>query len=336
MAPKPHRRPVPQDGCTTVACVRERFSPLSTEEGAAFTPALFADLERRRALDTARAAVAVVAAWRDEEGRRRHATRVVFFDDDGPIAISLGRHSRCDVAEIPGAALRHALLLLWSDRMEALDLATGIGLSVGGGAPALHVAGSGAVRFGVGAAEVLVLPAAPGAPLAPQGAATLLQQVKADVRERLAPGDRAPVPVVGRTDLVWAAPLQRTEASVAFDVLRAAPTSIVSTRTLRGGAVAIRVRPDEVVDGVLLGRYERCRGARALQRCDLVSRVHALVFSRGGVTYVADVGSTNGTTVDGRCVEVQRLDDGMHLALAGVEVVLLVDGETPNVPPGVA
>ncbi len=72
--------------------------------------------------------------------------------------------------------------------------------------------------------------------------------------------------------------------------------------------------------------------------------MHAFLFVRRGRTWIVDVGSTNGTFVvdatgeervelgDGR--RVARVEDGERVRLSGTDVVLLVEGETPNVPFG--
>jgi hypothetical protein len=71
-----------------------------------------------------------------------------------------------------------------------------------------------------------------------------------------------------------------------------------------------------LANGILLGRYERCdgHGSRILARRG-ISRVHALVVAVDGIAYVMDLGSTNGTWVDGAEVKVARLAPGCTFRL---------------------
>jgi hypothetical protein len=351
---------VHHDERTRIAVVRSSFSPLSTERGAAFTLEVFKELERQRAVRADQPAVGVVAAWRDEEGARQHAVRVVFHEHDtvDPIAISIGRHSHCDVPLVPGASLRHALLLLWPSgrgevpRMDAIDLATGVGLGVGEAKPATRIEGMGPVRFGVGGAEVLVLPAAAGASLAPGGAAALLAELadgSSPVRSFLAEADKAALPIVDRSTLVWAKRREQSSVADGLAALERTPTSVFQLRGPRppprlNDRVHVLVSAPEVVDGLLLGRYDRCRGSAELACNNRVSRVHAYVFARRGRTYVVDAGSKNGTeVVEANCsvrvslnaaARVARLKDDDRLMIGGTEVVVLVEGRTPNMPSG--
>lgn len=66
-----------------------------------------------------------------------------------------------------------------------------------------------------------------------------------------------------------------------------------------------------LTNGVLLGRYERCdgHGSRILARRG-ISRVHALIVTVDSIPYVLDMGSTNGTWLDGTEVRVARLSIG--------------------------
>lgn len=71
-----------------------------------------------------------------------------------------------------------------------------------------------------------------------------------------------------------------------------------------------------LANGILLGRYERCdgHGSRILARRG-ISRVHALLLAVDNAPYVLDLGSTNGTWVDGTEVKVARLAPGSAFRL---------------------
>lgn len=61
-----------------------------------------------------------------------------------------------------------------------------------------------------------------------------------------------------------------------------------------------------------------------------VSRLHAIIRSEGGALTIEDVGSTNGTTVDGRKLEAGRpapLQGGETLSFGGVELRLAMPGD---------
>jgi hypothetical protein len=65
----------------------------------------------------------------------------------------------------------------------------------------------------------------------------------------------------------------------------------------RARMALIDVSMDELIQGVLLGRYERCHGHRTLRHDAQASRVHACVLARQGRLWLVDAGSTNGTII---------------------------------------
>jgi hypothetical protein len=69
-------------------------------------------------------------------------------------------------------------------------------------------------------------------------------------------------------------------------------------------------------NGILFGRYERCdgHGSRILARRG-ISRVHAIVVAVDGAPHVLDLGSTNGTWLDGKEIKVARLGAGSSFRL---------------------
>jgi predicted component of type VI protein secretion system len=70
--------------------------------------------------------------------------------------------------------------------------------------------------------------------------------------------------------------------------------------------------------GTVLGRDDSCE---LILNSAHVSRRHAMVIARDGVYVVEDLGSLNGTTLNGiPVIGVTALSDGDRLGLAGVEV----------------
>lgn len=346
-----------QNQRTRVAGTRDRFLPIATAD-TPLSAELFAGLERDRARRSEEACVAVIVTWR-QGGEAHHVQSSLFVvKDDVPTAVSLGRHTSCDFGGIPGAALRHAILLVQQGQsaplVEAIDLRTGIGLFVGEPHLADRIEGTGAVRFGVGAAEVIVLTSAPGTPLLPKALGDSLFSHTSCGGRRIRPqpeDERRFFGAVVEESVVWAQRPSEISRAEIVDAFQTRPTSFFRSPRraafdpVAGEAVVVTINADDIVEGVLLGRYPRCRGAEELSQNASVSRVHALVVERGGQTWLVDAGSTFGTVVRrGHRVtarlpamgRVFRLDEGDQLFLGDCEVRLVVDGIDPNVPGGCA
>ncbi len=60
-----------------------------------------------------------------------------------------------------------------------------------------------------------------------------------------------------------------------------------------------------------------------------VSREHAQIYQRGGIWSIRDLGSTNGTLVNGKTVKESFLADGDILAIAETEVTFVASSVTP-------
>jgi DNA-binding CsgD family transcriptional regulator len=96
----------------------------------------------------------------------------------------------------------------------------------------------------------------------------------------------------------------------------------------------------EVVEGTAHARIEivaghtligRAEGAQLRLEADGVSRHHAKVVDHGdGLVNVLDLGSTNGTYLNGRRVDAAVLREGDELRVG--QVVLRVGGEVPSAP----
>lgn len=241
----------------------------------------------------------------------RPRTKVLFLplDARAPLALTVGRHPRCDVAGLRGASGRHAVVLAWprprdgTPPLEVLDLRSASGLVLRDGRELRRLASPGPLRFGVGSVEVALLYAAPGARF-PVELPDELDDWAA-LEDLVAGGLTRPVMPDDLHDLD-----EHTNFSVVSRVAG-------GFRRLRDGAPVdlrehqvVRVRSDELRRGVLLGRYERCRHVEAFAGNHLVSRVHALALQRRGRLFVIDTGSTNGTDIVAPSGErVRHLDD---------------------------
>jgi predicted component of type VI protein secretion system len=81
--------------------------------------------------------------------------------------------------------------------------------------------------------------------------------------------------------------------------------------------VAVDEGPDIVLDRetLVVGRHPACDIRLDVLR---VSRHHCCLIHQAGVVVVKDLGSTNGTRINGRKVEVGRLEDGDELSIAHI------------------
>jgi hypothetical protein len=79
----------------------------------------------------------------------------------------------------------------------------------------------------------------------------------------------------------------------------------------------VRVDLGVAPGAIVIGRHASCAVRVANSS---VSRRHAAVARRGGVCRVRDLGSSNGTTLNGRRVEVAELRRGDRLTLGEVRV----------------
>jgi hypothetical protein len=361
-----HRRSAPLDDLiprprSASAAPRAAIAAVD-DDGGVLVPAL-EHAERERAERPDDAAVVVVVRWPLAVGVHDVFTRVAFFDgrDEGPRALVLGRHTEVDTPPLPGAALRHAVVLAWPPApgeppsVDVVDLNTDVGLGVHGGGAAAHLQSMGPMAFGVGAADVVVVPVAARAAIAPGGAQALLRslsQQRAPVRrfresaadgaslarvlqwhDELARGARAELPCVD----VRSAPLllpQRAPAPAPREALRATWQRDMVTRSAILSTPARLLAPDAAASdddarplvvattwpalaaGVLLGRYPRCAAHEAIDD-DGVSRVHALVLARRDRLFVVDTGSTNGTML--------RRVDGTRVLLDGRRRTAMAD-----------
>lgn len=284
---------------TVVAAVRTRPPEVST---AALEDAI-ARAEEQRRLAPDMAATAALAFFRGAGGACRARVHVVRHRPDEPQALVLGRHTECDLAELPDASLRHALVLVWPEaeggatRFQCLDLRTPVGLALGEERVSEMVATEGQLAVGVGSAVVLVRHAAPGVPLFEEPEALASALTQAASAASLRPHRARPGVQVLRLDET------HVSRSVARYLSVEVPPPDGGTRVsvvgrVGGGPVTFRVPPARLEEGVLLGRYRRCQASEVLEEDTRISRVHACLLAREGRRYVVDCGSTNGTFVE--------------------------------------
>jgi pSer/pThr/pTyr-binding forkhead associated (FHA) protein len=66
----------------------------------------------------------------------------------------------------------------------------------------------------------------------------------------------------------------------------------------------------------------RSNGAEFIVNAELVSRLHCQLSASAGGLRVKDLGSTNGTYVNGKRVAASELQDGDRLAVGRVELIV--------------
>ncbi len=250
------------------------------------------DLRQQRAKHPEQAALAVIV---QQAGEPRLRTRLRFGSRNHPIALSLGRHTCCDLPGLRDASLRHALVLAWPSAehpVEVIDLRSNTGLVVSSGKSVERLRGSGPMRFTAGSDEVTVLYAAPNAPLEIDLPHELEGWI--DIEERRMLGelsDRLPSPPKTNPSYV---------VRDGVTLVRACDGRVLD----EGRHEVIRASARQLREGLLLGRYERCDKHLMFSFDSGVSRVHAFVVEREGSLHVVDVGSSNGTFIidarDGR------------------------------------
>ena len=339
---------------TVVVHVRRAFQP---DFGERVGADLLREAARLRLEKPELPASAVLLRWRGDAPAS--LARVVHHPPgvEAPIALVAGRHTKCDLGRIPGASLRHALILLWPPAggggpplAEVIDLGTQTGISLPGGRLVARLASSEPIRFGVASADVVILHALAGQPF-PAEPSRLLREIpeRAEVTPHAQRPHTRHLDVSGAGDPEEGSPRDAEKSCVAVPVdlsrdrtFGSEHMMLTQVLSLSKGHVSARVhvRAKDLERGVRLGRYSRCRGASALGRDDRVSRVHALVLDRGRRRWLFDTASTNGTEVVDldtgvvtgpvRGERTFALREGQAPALAGQ--LALLDVGTPDVP----
>jgi len=257
-----------------------------------------------------------------------------------PGVITVGRHDCCDFGQLHGAALRHALLMAHPPRegeparIEALDLASGVGLGVGFGRGSSQLLAARRMRFGVGDFTVLAFLAEPGELLFPEGEEEALASLDQGAQGA---GANLHVPAPEREDEPPTRALRHVGADPAQMWSEGSQVSMGTiVQRIDSHAFILEATRDELVEGVLLGRYPRCQGALELGRDGAVSRVHALILRRRGRTLLVDCGSTNGTELQpdgshpvhlGSDKRAWPIDPGDDIVLGDVRLRFTLAGE---------
>jgi hypothetical protein len=223
--------------------------------------------------------------------------------------VVVGRHALCDAVldGDPTIGLRHVLVRArrlddGCPRLSVLDLHTNLGFTLADGRPARSIAATGAIGFYVGPYALVALP---GGEPAPRELPT------PRVCEGLSHPYRAAQPIPSVTLLPRALVVGESSAPPV-----AAVTLSLSSAA---GAASVRLSPDDLERGVLVGRAPKCAGALRAVLHEGISRAHLLV--RRDAIY--DLASTQGTYVYGRRVRGAWLHDAPPLQLGTASPVYL-------------
>jgi hypothetical protein len=320
--------------------------PGSTPKLAKRWAAIISELQMRRGQNVDQGALGVLALKPDDPDVLPRI-KVCFIEAQAtsPNVFFFGRHERCDVGEIPGASLRHAVVLTWpsnSDRaaMEVIDLHTPGGLAVTSGGRADRLFGYEGLRAGIGEFEVILLWAPPHQPFAINWPDEIneMDDLKTMINAVVVPNDvDGMLRVLGDK---WAR-LDADQSSVIVDL-----DDDGGSWRRRSGKVPVSrdvtvVKSTEAAlkRGLLLGRYPRC-DALAASTDNQISRVHALLIAREGRLWVIDTASHNGTQI----IDIQSgairknlttnlwahpLAAGEGIRLGRTEIVLNISSEQP-------
>ncbi|MCC6808067.1 MAG: FHA domain-containing protein [Deltaproteobacteria bacterium] len=208
--------------------------------------------------------------------------------------VSIGRHSHADLrGATDDFALRHALLVRRPERADEL-----FWFDLGGDDGTCDLAGR---RIG---SATLDLPCALrlgshlfvafSADQANLGALGIAELSRASFVRANAPAKTAAKFVYTLEDVSIREP---SSAGTQLPRIGEDQTFSSPLRQAVRGVPQIVFRPsaDALARGFMLGRYERCGAPGTLEWEQRLSRVHALLFSIGDASYIADLGSTNGT-----------------------------------------
>jgi hypothetical protein len=110
---------------------------------------------------------------------------------------------------------------------------------------------------------------------------------------------------------------ERSHVEVDLDVARQSGASAFAV-SLNGQPVGTLVlTAEQLREGVLLGRADRCWDLGDQPLPSSLSRVHALLLHEHGRLRVTDLASTNGTTLHGEPIRSARWEPGQPLELGG-------------------
>ena len=156
-------------------------------------------------------------------------------------------------------------------------------------------------------------------------------------------GELAAIPVPGH----WVFFIRTHEGQLPSGPVFAASVAPVARLPRTGGrldfadGVSERLSGQQLSDGVLLGRYERCLRGTSFEASRSMSRVHAVLVEDRGDTILFDAGSTNGVLVNGDECRARILAAADEVSLGGVTfewqpaVTSLATRAAPLLPPGV-
>jgi hypothetical protein len=277
--------------------------PGATPNTARRWAALISELQMRRGENVGMGALGVLAL-KPEDPDQTPRLKVCFIEPDAraPNVFFFGRHERCDVGEIPGASLRHAVVLTWPNSrgkavMEVIDLHTPGGLALTQGGRGDRLLGHEALRTGIGEFEVILLWAPPHRPFTINWPDELnkLEDLKTIANAIVVPEDpEAMLRVLGDK---W---VQLDDENSSLFVEKDESSGDWHRRSgkirVARDVQIIRTTKTALQRGFLLGRYPRCDGLAASTDNE-ISRVHALLLAREKQLWVIDTASHNGTQI---------------------------------------
>lgn len=231
--------------------------------------------------------------------------------EQGARSGSVGRHSAADLClpDDEALALRHLAIVVrrvkGTSLVRVIDLRTREGLRDERQQPLHAVESAGLLILSVASYWLVVVPTGmppPWDPKAdspwstlPERKLTELEQGPPPEYVKLAGGRRK-----SYREISWATPL-RAAMDTTFEALiveNEPPAGHLIVRAPSEKPVRIPVGAVALRRGILLGRYSRC-DQRELFSDNRISRVHALILELDGTPWIFDVGSTNGTSLDG-------------------------------------
>jgi len=196
-------------------------------------------------------------------------------------------------------SLRHLLVLVNREevsnfRVRVLDLATPTGFHAESGSSLRMLEGDGPLVFHAASYAFFVFPTGVPPPwdaTAPSPWLSLPQRAHvATPRDPMRPRPRR---ADGATSVTFGHELLATHHEKLVQG-HEVPVGVLRIAT-DGRTTSFPVGARALERGVIIGRYERCVG-EGLASDDNVSRVHAVLLSHRGQTFIVDAGSTNGIT----------------------------------------
>lgn len=263
--------------------------------------------------------------------RDRTVGAVALSAREGEYAV-IGRHTHCDAVlpEDPEISLRHLLarVLTLDDGvvLRLLELHASLPIFTESGEPTRSLVVSGPVMLRLGRYVIGAVPfggsedeeLAARSPSSPPPASLVRSEVVPRSASR-------PHRITHITLLPAVSELGVRRPEAAAPDAPVAPGHARLTLARAGHSVSVELSEQELQLGVIVGRSHRCvdRGLRSVLT-ESVSRAHLLLLRERDATWAYDLGSVQGTWLEGKRVRRVRLrDGGTSLVLAEIDPVTL-------------